>query len=149
MKSALAGALEAHMSRTCPKCGSDDIAYQTFQENRGSKTVTRKKTRITGRVDIEHEHTPIHIHESHGCLWWVFIGWWWMFFEYTFKFMFMILGLIFRLAFEMVIFIPRLIINLIAGNGITAKTTSTSRTRNKVVYRKVAQCQECGHTWKC
>ena len=120
------------MSRTCPKCGSDNITYQTFQENRGGKTVTRKKTRITGRVDVEYEP------EGHGCLWWIFIGWWWVFYEF-----------IFRIIFGMILFIPRLIIGLFTGSGINAKITSTTKIRNKVIYRKMAQCQDCGRTWKC
>ena len=137
------------MSRTCPKCGSDNITYQTFQENRGGKTVTRKKTRIAGRVDVEYEHTPVYVHEEHGCLWWVFIGWWWRFFEFFYRLMFAFFGLFFKLAFDMILFVPRLIIGLFTGSGINAKTTSTTKTRNKVVYRKMAQCQDCGRTWKC
>lgn len=137
------------MRGICPKCGSDNITYQTFQENRGSKTVTRKKTQITGRIDIEHEHVPMCEYEEHGCLWWVFIGWWWMFYKLFFKFMLMMFCFIFRMAFDIILFIPRVIIGLFEGSGVNAKTTSTSRTRNKIVYRKMAQCQNCGRTWKC
>ena len=137
------------MSRTCPKCGSDNITYQTFQENKGGKTVTRKKTRITGRVEVEREHIPVYEHEEHGCLWWICIGWWWMFFKLFFKISIMLLGLIFRIAFYIILFIPRLIIGLFTGDGIIARTISTSRTRNRIVYRKMAQCQDCGRTWKC
>ena len=55
------------MSRTCPKCGSDNITYQTFQENKGGKTVTRTKSKYKEK--------------RHGCLWWGFIGWWWWIIE--------------------------------------------------------------------
>lgn len=48
---------------TCPKCGSNNVNIQTFQENRGSITNTKSKYKEKG----------------HGILWWIFIGsWWWI-----------------------------------------------------------------------
>lgn len=48
---------------TCPKCGSNDIETQTFQENQGSVSSTKS----------------LYAQKKHGVLWWICIGWWlWM-----------------------------------------------------------------------
>ena len=108
------------MSRTCPKCGSDNITYQTFQENKGGKTVTRTKSKYKEK--------------RHGCLWWGFIGWWWWIIE------------IFLWIF---LFIPRMLIHIGRKRDFNMTSKTVSRTKNKIAYRKMAQCQDCGRTWKC
>lgn len=51
------------MEKFCPKCGSSDITFQ--REQSGSIGVG------TNRVTVK---------KSHGCLWWMCIGWWyWLF----------------------------------------------------------------------
>ena len=111
------------MSRTCPKCGSDNITYQTFQENRGGKTITRTKGKYYDRSD-----------RGHGCLWWLFIGWWWWMVD---------------LLMWITLFFPRLVIRLFRRSDGVMKSKSVSHTKNKIAYRKMAQCQDCGRTWKC
>lgn len=106
----------------CPKCGSEDISKQIFQENRGSKTVT---------------HTSSRYKEvGHGCLWWLLIGWWWW---------------IVDLWLWIWFFIPRLILRLFAApfkkKKYKGKSTSVSETVNDISYRTVCTCQKCGHTW--
>ena len=46
----------------CPKCGSENVTSQTFQENLGTSTIskTKSKTKTVG----------------HGVLYWIFLGWW-------------------------------------------------------------------------
>lgn len=106
----------------CPKCGSDNVTASTFQEDRG--TVTTSKTKSKYRE------------QGHGCLWWLTIGWWWW---------------IVDLLSWIVFFIPRLILRLFSAPFRRKKykgTSSTvSQTVNKVGYRTVCTCQNCGHSW--
>lgn len=49
----------------CPKCGSENVQVNTFQEQKSS--ITAGTTVIT---------TP----KKHGCFYWLLIGWWiWIF----------------------------------------------------------------------
>ena len=48
---------------TCPKCGGTNIDISLQQENHGSTTITKSKSKTKS---------------GHGCLWWLFIGWWWV-----------------------------------------------------------------------
>lgn len=57
--------------------------------------------------------------KKHGILWWLFIGWWWFIVKWTF---FTIPALIFALLVD-----------------------KDKNTKNK--YKRVAVCQNCGHTW--
>ena len=50
----------------CPKCGSENITYQ--REQTGSIGAG------TNKVVIEQPK------KSKGCLYWMFIGWWWKLF---------------------------------------------------------------------
>ena len=106
----------------CPKCGSEDIAKQVFQENLGSKTVTNTTSRYK--------------EQGHGCLWWLLIGWWWWAVD------------LFLWFFA---FIPRLILRLFAApfkkKKYKGKSTSVSETVNEIRYRTVCTCQRCGNTW--
>ena len=107
---------------TCPKCGAENITIQTFQEERGS--VTRSKTKSKYKE------------KGHGCLWWITIGWWWWIVD--------LLSWIF-------LFFPRLIMRLFASPYKKAKykgkSTTVSTTRNSIGYRTVYTCQSCGHQW--
>lgn len=58
--------------------------------------------------------------KHHGILWWLCIGWWWFFVKW----------LIFTL--------PALIITIFGGK----------RKKIKNITKKMAVCQDCGHTWK-
>ena len=103
----------------CPKCKSQDVQVQTFQEQKGSKTVTKFHFKATEK--------------KHGCLWWVFIGWWWWIVDFTlwlclFPFMFIYHLFYRRKKYE--------------GSG-----KSVSQTRNKITYKTVCVCQSCGKRW--
>jgi hypothetical protein len=106
----------------CPKCGSEDVTKQVFQENRGSRTITHTKSKYK--------------EQGHGCLWWLLIGWWWW-----------IVDLFLWIFF----FVPRLIIRLFAApfkrKKYKGKSTSVSETVNDIAYRTMCTCQKCGNTW--
>ena len=106
----------------CPKCGSTNVSVNTFQENHGSVTTAKTKSKYK--------------EQGHGCLWWLLIGWWWWIVD--------LLSWIF-------LFIPRLIIRLFASPFKKKKykgTSSTiSTTVNNVTYKTVCTCQNCGHSW--
>ena len=107
---------------TCPKCGSENVDVQLFQETKGKTTKTKTKTRaVTQR--------------GHGCLWWLFIGWWWWLID---------------LFIWCVAFIPRLVIQLLKGRkGRTRSTTRTiSKEKVHTTYRSMCVCRECGHHWE-
>lgn len=106
----------------CPKCGSEDITKQVFQENKGSETIT---------------HTTSKYKEAgHGIIWWILIGWWWW---------------IVDLCLWIFAFFPRLILRLFAApfkrKKYKGKSTSVAKTVNDISYRTICTCQKCGHTW--
>jgi hypothetical protein len=84
----------------CPHCESSNVMIQTFQENNGSKTITKGKT--------------VYKEKKHGCLWWLFIGWWFMIFDAIFWILF---------------FIPRLLIRLGRRKKYVSKTKTTATNR--------------------
>ena len=105
----------------CPKCGSTNVSIQTFQENRGTVTTSKTKSKYKEK--------------GHGFLWWIFIGWWWWIID----------------LLSWIFFIPRLILRLFAAPFKKKKykgTSSTvSTTINNVGYKTVCTCQNCGHSW--
>ncbi len=79
----------------CPKCGSQNVNVQVVTE---SKLVNKR----------------------HGCLWWMFVGLWWV-------------------PIKWVLFtVPALI----------AKVFFPKRQRLEQSTRSVCVCQGCGHHWK-
>lgn len=106
----------------CPKCGSEDVTKQVFQENKGSKTITNT--------------TSKYKEQGHGCLWWLLIGWWWWAVD---------------LILWFTMFFPRLILRLFAApfkkKKYKGKSSSVSQTVNDISYRTVCTCQKCGNTW--
>lgn len=107
----------------CPKCGSTNIDVQMVQENLGSTTKTKTKSKYKEK--------------GHGIIWWIFIGWWWW---------------IVDLFLWIFLFFPRLIMRLFAApfkkKRYKGESTSTTTTANKIRYKKVCLCKECGHDWK-
>lgn len=81
---------------TCPKCGSENVNVQA--------------------VSI------VKSQNGHGALWWICIGWWWIFIKF--------LG---WCIFGLLMLIPKLF----------------SRKKNKVKtkIKSMAICQNCGHKW--
>lgn len=102
----------------CPNCGSNNVAAQTFQENSGSTTVTKTKSKYKEK--------------GHGCMWWLFIGWWWW---------------IVDLFLWIFLFVPRFCIQLFKKKKYKGKSVSTSKTVNNISYKTVFVCHNCGHTW--
>lgn len=106
----------------CPKCGSEDITRQVFQENKGSKEITHTTSKYKG--------------QGHGIIWWITIGWWWW---------------IIDLFLWIFAFFPRLILRLFASPYKKKKykgvTNSVTETIVDISYKTVCTCQNCGHTW--
>ena len=84
----------------CPNCNSNDISLKSIESKKANK-VERKSS-------------------SKGCLYWLFIGWWWELFLLFF------------------IKIPIALIQLL-NDLLTAKKTEVNR---------IAKCQTCGFSWK-
>lgn len=100
---------------TCPKCGSENVNFQ------------REQTASIGGSAHSFKNNS-----SHGCLWWAFVGWWYIPFKWLCGFMLTIctmgLSLIFRRK----------------KNSVTGKTV----TATKIFNRTMAVCQDCGNSWK-
>ncbi|MBR1731531.1 MAG: hypothetical protein IJ725_03765 [Ruminococcus sp.] len=79
----------------CLRCGSNNVLVQVVNE-------------------------PMLKNDYHGCLWWIFVGWWWV----PVKWICLTVPALFAK-----IFIPH---------------------RKKIVNknRRIAVCQSCGHTWR-
>ncbi len=45
----------------CPKCGSENVDVNVQQENNGSTTISKTKSKYKEK--------------GHGCLWWLLVGW--------------------------------------------------------------------------
>lgn len=103
----------------CPNCGSNAVTVQPYQEQKGSKTVTKTKSKYKEK--------------GHGCLWWLFIGWWWW---------------IVDLFLWIFAFPIRLITALFRKKKYVGKSKAVSVTKNKVSYTTLCVCQDCGHVWK-
>ena len=107
---------------TCPKCGSENVSVNTFQESRGPVTTSTTKSKYK--------------EQGHGGLWWLTIGWWWWIVD--------LLSWIFM-------FIPRLILRLFAApfkkKKYKGSSSTVSTTVNNVGYKTVCTCQNCGHSW--
>ena len=93
----------------CPKCKSENITCQREQ--------TASIGAGTNKVVIQ-KNT-----KSHGCLYWLAIGWWWK------PIYWLLIGWWWKLLFG----------RRKSGLNIHA---------NKSINHTVAICQNCGHTWK-
>ena len=103
----------------CPKCGSNNVDVQVHQENKGSSTVTKTKTKYRQK--------------GHGLLWWLFIGWWWW---------------IVDLFLWIFLFPIRFLVQLFKKKKYVGDSTSASTTKNRIKYRTVHLCKSCGHHWE-
>lgn len=103
----------------CPQCGSHNVSIQTFQENAGSTTITKGKSKYKEK--------------GHGIIWWIFIGsWWWI-----------IDIMLWIFAFPL-----KLLSKLFRKKKYKGKSTSVSETVNRTNYKTVCTCQACGHVWE-
>ena len=107
----------------CPHCHSNNVFIQTVQENRGSVSVSKTKSKYKEK--------------GHGLIWWITIGWWWWAVD------------LFLWIFA---FFPRLILRLFAApfkkKKSVGKSTTISTTKNRIVYKTICTCQSCGYSWK-
>ena len=102
----------------CPKCGSNDVSVNTFQEDRGSITTSKTKSKYK--------------EQGHGCLWWLTIGWWWWIVD-----LFLWIGL----------FPLRLLYELLRKRKYVGRSTTVSQSVNRIKYKTVCSCRACGNTW--
>lgn len=103
----------------CPKCGSENIDVSVHQENSGSKTTTKTKSKYK--------------ETGHGCLWWLCIGWWWW---------------IVDLLLWVFLFFPRFIMQLFKKKKYKGTSNATSETKNKFTYKSICLCKDCGYHWE-
>ncbi|GEM_PF-493299 len=103
----------------CPSCGSNNVSFQAFQENSGSTTITKGKSKYKEK--------------GHGLIWWLFIGWWWWVVD------------IFLWIFA---FPLKLLSKLFHKKKYKGKSTSVSETVNHVHYKTMCTCNSCGHIWE-
>ena len=94
----------------CPRCGSTKISFQREQ--------TASVGAHTNKVYVQ----PAK--ETHGCFWWVCIGWWWV------PIYWLLIGWWWKPLFGR---------RRRGGLGLHA---------DKTINRTVAVCQNCGHSWK-
>lgn len=123
LSNAVASAARSVNRITCPHCGSDQIIMETMQENLGSTTLSKTKTKSRK--------------QGKGLIWWIFIGWWWWFVD---------------LCLWVGAFLPRLIIHLFAKpfkkDKRIANSTTIEKTVNDIHYVRLYTCQNCGNSWK-
>ena len=120
---AVASAARSMNRIRCPQCGSDAIQMETMQENLGSTTISKTKTRSR--------------RQGKGIIWWLLIGWWWW---------------IFDLCLWIGAFVPRLIIHIFASawkkDARVSRSTTIERTENEIRYIRLYTCRNCGASWK-
>ncbi len=79
----------------CPKCGSENVNVQAISE-------TQLKN------------------ARHGCVWWLFFGWWWIPIKWIF------------------LFVPALIVKIFGHKKVKLETQ----------HKTMCVCQSCGHGWQ-
>ncbi len=102
----------------CPKCGSDDVSVETFQENLGTTTISKEKFKFK--------------RAGHGLLWWLFIGWWWWMVD---------------LFLWVCLFPIRLLAQIFKKKKYKGTARRVSQSVNEVAYKKVFTCRACGNSW--
>ena len=104
---------------TCPKCKSENVSVQTFQEQKGSATITKTKSKYKEK--------------RHGFIWWICVGWWWW---------------IVDLLMWICLFPVKLVMAITRKKKYIGSSKSVSTTNNQIDYTTVCTCQNCGHTWQ-
>lgn len=110
---------ETYGAAICPECGSNHVRVDVFQEQTGSETNTKWKSKYRER--------------THGCLWWLLIGWWWWIVDLILWVLFPFFKLLWRSGRK---------------RHYTEKGKEKSTTQNYISYRKMFVCQSCGHLWE-
>lgn len=102
----------------CPRCGKANVSVQVVQENHGGATVTKSKGTMKEK--------------RHGLFWWLFIGWWWWAVD---------------LCLWIFVFPLRLVAQLFKKRDYKTNSTSVAVTSNRITYKKICTCQNCGNSW--
>ena len=102
----------------CPQCGSSNVSFQMFQENAGTTTVSKTKSKYKEK--------------GHGIIWWLLIGWWWW----------MIDLMLWICAFPL-----RLIAQLTRKKKYKGTATTVQQQVNQISYKTMCLCGNCGNTW--
>lgn len=102
----------------CPKCGSENVTVQVFQEEAGTTTISKTRSKYKEK--------------RHGCLWWLLIGWWWW---------------IIDLLLWIFLFPVKLIQAVTRKRKYKGKSTTVSQSTNELKYRTMCICGNCGHSW--
>ena len=102
----------------CPQCGSSNVSFQMFQENAGTTTVSKTKSKYKQK--------------GHGLIWWLLIGWWWW---------------IVDLCLWIFAFPIRAIFALTKKKKYKGNSTTVEQTINQVAYKTICLCGNCGNTW--
>lgn len=102
----------------CQRCGGTNIAVQVMQENYGGAMQTVTKSKT--------------YEKRHGILWWLFVGWWWWIID--------IFLWLFAFPFRAIVALTR------KKKYVTKGVTYTSQ-QNRIAYRKICACQQCGNSW--
>ena len=103
----------------CPKCGSTHTEMQVFQENHESQAVTKTKSKYKEK--------------KHGFLYNWTIGW---------------IIKLFDLILWIFLFIPRALLHIGRKKKYVGTSTSTTTTKNKITYKSMRVCKDCGHHWQ-
>ena len=102
----------------CPYCGGNNVNVQVFQENAGSTTISKTKSKYKEK--------------RHGILWWLLIGsWWWMVDIMLWIFLFPV----------------KLIRSLTRKRKYKGKSKTVAQSVNHINYKTVYLCNTCGRTW--
>ena len=103
----------------CPKCGSNNIDIQLHQEETGSQTTTKTKSKYK--------------ETGHGLIWWICIGsWWW----------------IIDLTLWICFFPIKLVTSLTKKKKYKGQSTSVASTTKTVSYKSICLCKNCGYNWE-
>ncbi len=103
----------------CPKCGSDNVSIQTFQETTGS---------VGGATTV----TTIK-KAKHGVAYWLFVGWWFWIIK----------------AFLWIVAFPfMLIVKLLKKKKYQAVSQTATYSKNNIRYKTLCTCQSCGNQWE-
>lgn len=102
----------------CEKCGSENVESQLFQEDLGTSTISKTKSKTK--------------QQGHGVLYWILLGWWiWLP----------------KLILWIVAFIPMAILKALRKKKSKTSSTTVESTVRNLQYKTVYTCKNCGNVW--
>ena len=106
------------MEKCCPKCNSINVDFQVFQEEVGSVTKSKTKSKYKEK--------------RHGIIWWICVGWWWWIVDVFLWF---------------IAFIPMALLRIGRKKKYKGKSSTKTNTKNVIKYKTKAICKDCGYSW--